>query len=89
MKLNKLRGAIRTATGNPSIIVELAPGVPLTLVLQKTPLLAELGRAYDGSDDTGLTFNPETGVLSTSGVIDVTTREQAKLDADDLDEDLL
>ena len=95
MKLAKLRGAIRSSKGNPSVTVELTPGDPITLMLQKTPLLAELGRVYADADDTSLTFDPETGVLRGSGVIDVTAQEQANLDAaegaafDEDDEDML
>ena len=63
MKLAKLRGAIRSAKGNPSIVVELTPGVTMTLPLQKTALLAELGRAYEDADDTGLTFDVDTGII--------------------------
>ena len=64
MRLSKLRGAIRSSKGNPSVTVELTQGDPITLMLHKTPLLAELGRVYADADDTGLSFDPETGVLS-------------------------
>lgn len=66
MKLRDLRGAIRKP-GNPSIVVELTPGRPMTLMLQKTPLLAELGRVYEDGAETGLTYDPETGVLGYPG----------------------
>lgn len=70
MKLRDLRGAIRKP-GNPSIIIELAPGRPMTLPLQKTPLLEELGRAYgnDSTAETGITYDLDTGILSGSATL--------------------
>jgi hypothetical protein len=63
MKLSELRAAIRKMKGNPSITVELTPGVPMTLVLQKTPTLEALGQAYNGvSGDIGLSMG-EDGVI--------------------------
>lgn len=66
MKLSEIRSAIRKVKGNPSIVVELTAGVPLTLMLQKTPLLDELGRAFNSerTAETGLTFDEDTGVIS-------------------------
>ena len=63
MKLRDLRGAIRKP-GNPSIALELTPGRTMTLLLQKTPLLAELGRVYDEKEDTGLHYDAETSLLT-------------------------
>lgn len=84
MKLRDLRGAIRKP-GNPSIVVELTPGRPMTLLLQKTPLLAELGRVYEEGAETGLTYDPETGVLSYPG----SERPSASDDNDLTDDTLL
>lgn len=67
MKLGELRGAIRKSKGNPFVRVTLAPGIPeLSLVLQKNPLYESLDMAFpDGKgQETGLTFNPENGLLS-------------------------
>lgn len=67
MKLGLLRGAIRKSKGNPFVRVTLAPGIPeLSLVLQKNPLYESLDMAFpDGKgQETGLTFNPENGLLS-------------------------
>lgn len=85
MKLAKLRGAIRSSKGNPSVTVELTPGDPITLMLQKTPLLAELGRVYADADDTGLEFDPETGVLSGP----FSSSQTVWITAAELDDDLL
>ena len=63
MKLRDLRGAIRKP-GNPSVVVELTPGRSMTLLLQKTPLLAELGRVYDEKEETGLHYDAETSLLT-------------------------
>lgn len=64
MKLAEIRSAIRKMKGNPSITVELTPGVPMTLILQKTPTLETLGQAYDGvTGDIGLTISND-GVIS-------------------------
>ena len=67
MKLGELRGAIRKSKGNPFVRVTLAPGIPeISLVLQKNPLYESLDMAFpDGKgQETGLTFNPENGLLS-------------------------
>lgn len=66
MKLRELRGAIRKSKGNPTITVELSLGVPMTLTLQKTPLLAALGEAYgeDAMVETGLDFNEATNEIT-------------------------
>lgn len=64
MKLSELRSAIRKMKGNPSVVVELTPGKPMTLVLQKTPTLETLGTVYDGiTGDIGLSINDD-GVIS-------------------------
>ena len=86
MKLNKLRGAIRKP-GNPSMIIDLGNGVPMTLAFQKTPLLEELGRVFgdDGSAETGLSYDPETNMLTLSGVKDITESERARIEAENFD----
>lgn len=64
MKLSELRSAIRKMKGNPSITVELTPGKPMTLVLQKTPTLETLGTVYGSeSGDIGLSITPD-GLIS-------------------------
>lgn len=81
MKLSELRSAIRKMKGNPSITVELTPGVPMTLVLQKTPTLEALGQAYNGvSGDIGLNMGDD-------GVIRTPVAEQADDYSPDLDDD--
>jgi len=79
MKLSELRAAIRKTKGNPSIVVALVPGAPMTLMLQKTPLLDELGRVYgnERTADTGLTFDENTGILG--GVYKITSNDGAGL----------
>lgn len=83
MKLSKLRSAIRTTSGNPSIYVRCATGV-LNLTLQKTPLLAALGDAFDNDQttETGLDFDSSTGTLYgpwfTTGVPEYDADELAK-----------
>lgn len=104
MKLADLRGAMRKTKGNPSIVVELVPGRPMTLVMQKTVLLEELGRIFDGSRaaETGLMFDEDTGILSVEGaaaqgaitpIVDAAAQsdvESGGLDLDlDYDDDLL
>lgn len=66
MKLSEIRSAIRKMKGNPSITVEMTPGVSMTLVLQKTPTLETLGQAYGhmGNADIGLVFDEDTGIIS-------------------------
>lgn len=68
MKLADLRSAIRTTKGNPSVSVELA-GTTMVLPLQKTPLLAALGEAFNDARtaETGMTFDVDTGLLSAEG----------------------
>lgn len=93
MKLRDLRGAIRKP-GNPSVVVELTPGRTMTLLLQKTPLLAELGRVYDEKEETGLHYDVETSLLTypkpAKHEVDVPT-EEAQDDpfADTEEDDLL
>ena len=69
MKLQDLRAAIRGIKGNPSVTVDLVPGMPVTIVPQKTALLKALGDAYGDSRtaETGLTIDPATGVISVEG----------------------
>lgn len=76
MKLSDLRASIRKSKGNPSIVVALTPGVPMTLVLQKTPLLEELAKAYGSNraTETGLTFDEGTGVLG--GVYEAVSEDE-------------
>lgn len=64
MKLGELRGAIRKTKGNPFITMSI-DGKPLSLYLQKTPLLEELDRVFPGGKavETGLEFDPETAYL--------------------------
>lgn len=66
MKLSDLRGAIRKTKGNPSVVVEFAPGLRMTLMLQKTPLLEDLGRQFgeDRTAETGLTFDESLNIIS-------------------------
>ena len=71
MKLGELRGAIRKSKGNPFVRTTLVPGGPeLSLVLQKNPLYESLEMAFpEGKgQETGLTFNPDNGLLSAEAV---------------------
>lgn len=71
MKLSELRSAIRKMKGNPSVVVELTPGKPMTLVLQKTPTLETLGSMYASeSGDIGLTLDDDTGIISGPNSVD-------------------
>lgn len=68
MKLGELRAAIRKTKGAPFMdVAAIGPsGVTLRLVLQKTPLLEELDRAYPGGKaaETGMTFDVASGHLT-------------------------
>ena len=104
MNLMTLRGLIRKP-GNPTMTLDLGNGVPMTIAFQKTPLLEELGKAFNDerTAETGLSYDPETGVLSVDGVVGeapVTGTVDSDLDdedpayiaeshADDEDDDLL
>lgn len=70
MKLGDLRGAIRKP-GNPTMVVDLGNGVPMTIPFQKTPLLEELGKAFNGerTAETGLSYDPVTCTLSVDGFV--------------------
>lgn len=70
MKLSDLRGLIRKP-GNPTMTLDLGNGVPMTIAFQKTPLLDELGKAFNDerTAETGLTYDPETNVLSVDGFV--------------------
>lgn len=86
MKLSELRSAIRKMKGNPSIIIELTPGKPMLLVLQKTPTLETLGSVYGSeSGDIGLTLDEGTGIISgpQSPVLDAGPADWSALDLDD------
>lgn len=96
MKLSELRSAIRKMKGNPSVIVELTPGKPMTLVLQKTPTLETLGSVYASeTGDIGLSFDDTTGIISgplTPSLCDCPDLDEAmaldaELDLDPADED--
>ena len=84
MKLSDLRSAIRAHSGNPSVTVELVPGVPMTLVPQKTALLKSLGDAYGDqrTAETGLTFT--NGYIMVEGRHDVCCNEPIDDGEDDL-----
>lgn len=67
MKLGELRGAIRKSKGNPFVRVQIGPNIPeISLVLQKSPLYESLEMAFPNGkgQETGLTFNEESGQLS-------------------------
>lgn len=70
MKLGDLRGAIRKP-GNPTMVIDLGNGVPMTIAFQKTPLLEELGKAFNDerTAETGLHYDPETCTLSVDGFV--------------------
>ena len=89
MKLSEIRGLLRKTTGNPSIVIEVGAGGPMTLVLQKTLLLEELGRVHGDARtaETGLTFDPTSGLISdiTEAFGTAPTMVQTLL-ADDLDD---
>ena len=91
MKLGDLRGAIRKP-GNPTMVVDLGNGVPMTIPFQKTPLLEELGKAFNGerTAETGLSYDPVTCTLSVDGFVDAEPIAAVKTtsirDLDDEDE---
>ncbi|RWE37461.1 hypothetical protein [Mesorhizobium sp.] len=68
MKLGELRAAIRKTKGAPFMdVAAIGPsGATLRLVLQKTPLLEELDRAFPGGKaaETGMTFDVASGHLT-------------------------
>lgn len=68
MKLGELRGLIRKTKGSPAVRVRLGEA-DLNLLIQKTPLLEELEKAFPGGKmvETGLTFNDGTGLLDVEG----------------------
>lgn len=70
MKLMELRGLIRKP-GNPTMVVDLGNGVPMTIAFQKTPLLEELGKAFNDerTAETGLSYDPETNMLTVDGFV--------------------
>ena len=70
MKLMELRAALRKP-GNPTMVVDLGNGVPMTIAFQKTPLLEELGKAFNDerTAETGLSYDPETNVLTVDGYV--------------------
>lgn len=71
MNLMTIRGMIRKTSGNPSIVVDAGNGVPMTLALQKTPFLEELGRVFDNerTAETGLSFDPSNNMLTVDGYV--------------------
>jgi len=93
MKLSDLRSIIRSTKGNPAVQVTLA-GKRMTLPLQKTPLLAALGDAFDNQRtvETGMAFDEDTGLLYSEGGADeiadeADSSDQASLDVEfDLDD---
>lgn len=62
MKLGQLNAALRALDGAPKVAIS-APGLPgqrITLQLQKTPLIEELGRVYGGRGvETGIYLRPD------------------------------
>lgn len=70
MKLSDLRAAIRKP-GNPTMLVDLGNGVPMTIAFQKTPLLEELGKAFNDerTAETGLSYDPETNLLTVDSFV--------------------
>lgn len=66
----ELRGLIRKP-GNPTMVVDLGNGVPMTIAFQKTPLLEELGKAFNDerTAETGLSYDPETNLLTVDGFV--------------------
>lgn len=79
MKLMDLRAAIRKP-GNPTMVVDLGNGVPMTVAFQKTPLLEALGTAFNDerTAETGLSYDPETCALSVDGFVGEEKREFVK-----------
>ena len=71
MKLSEVRALIRKTQGNPSCTIDLGNGVPMTVTLQKTPLLEALGKAFNDerTAETGLTLDAETNTLMADGVV--------------------
>ena len=70
MNLMTLRGLLRKP-GNPTMVFDLGNGVPMTIAFQKTPLLEELGKAFNDerTAETGLSYDPETNLLTVDGFV--------------------
>lgn len=66
MKLANLRGAIRKTKGPFSLEVPVA-GKRMIVFPLKNLFLEELGKHFDGDEETGMTFDPETSVISIAG----------------------
>lgn len=81
MKLMDLRAAIRKP-GNPTMVVDLGNGVPITVAFQKTPLLEALGTAFNDerTAETGLSYDPDSCTL----YVEMRVREQPVDDSEEL-----
>lgn len=77
MNLMTLRGLIRKP-GNPTMVVDLGNGVPMTIAFQKTPLLEALGTAFNDerTAETGLSYDPETNLLTVDGFVGQENEDQ-------------
>jgi hypothetical protein len=86
MKLSELRVAVRAYKGNPAIVTELIPNVPMTLVLQKTVFLEELARVYanERTAETGLVFEDATGILRAASTPTLHTETASPQDDEDI-----
>ncbi|MBI1620060.1 hypothetical protein [Aquamicrobium zhengzhouense] len=75
MNLMTLRGLLRKP-GNPTMVVDLGNGVPMTIAFQKTPLLEELGKAFNDerTAETGLSYDPETNLLTVDGFVGISEK---------------
>lgn len=97
MKLSELRALLRKTSGNPTAHIDLGNGVPMTITMQKTPLLAALGEVFkdERTAETGLTFDADTSVLSACDVVNSAVPDGdwedeghgTPPDLDDLDDD--
>ena len=87
MRLSEIRALIRKTSGNPTARIDLGNGVPMTITMQKTPLLAALGEAFknERTAETGLTFDADTSVLSADAYETIACPTVASDDEDEFD----
>ena len=87
MKLANLRGAIRKTKGPFSLEVPVA-GKRMIVFPLKNLFLEELGKHFEGDEETGMTFDPETSVISITGQAPAPTAPAPVEDDDEFDLDL-
>lgn len=87
MKLANLRGAIRKTKGPFSLEVPVA-GKRMIVFPLKNLFLEELGKHFEGDEETGLSFDQETSVISIAGQAPAAAPTAPVEDDDEFDLDL-